>query len=62
MSIPAMAYKIQPVEAGGYQVELTHIPATHEIEDKELRIKTDLQDAADIVIPFRFIPVAPNPR
>ena len=60
--LPAMSYKIQPVEAGGYQVELSNIPATREIEDKELRIKTDLQGAADIVIPFRFIPLAPNPR
>ena len=59
--LPSMTYKIQPVETGGYQVELSNIPATREIEGKELRIKTDLQGAADIVIPFRFIPAAPNP-
>ena len=60
--LPSMAYKIQPVEAGGYQVELSNIPSTREVEGKELRIKTDLQDAADIVIPFRFIPATPNPH
>ena len=60
--LPAMSYKIQPVEAGGYKIELSNIPSTREIEGKELRIKTDLQDAANVVIPFRFIPAAPNPR
>ena len=60
--LPAMSYKVQPVEAGGYQVELSNIPSTREIEGKELRIKTDMQDAADIVIPFRFIPATPIPQ
>jgi hypothetical protein len=60
--LPSMAYKIQPVRAGGYQVELNNIPSTREVEGKELRIKTDLQGAADVVIPFRFIPATPNPR
>ena len=60
--IPSMTYKIQPVEAGGYQVELSNIPATREVEGKSVLIQTDLPGAADIVVPFRFIPAAPNPQ
>jgi hypothetical protein len=60
--IPSMTYKVQPVEAGGYQVELGNIPATSEVEGKTVRIQTDLQGAADIVIPFRFIRATPAPQ
>jgi hypothetical protein len=61
--ISSMSYKIQPVEAGGgYQVELSNIPSTREVEGKELHIQTDLPGAADIVIPFRFIPATPTSK
>ena len=60
--ISSITYKIQPVDGGGYQVELSNIPATRDVEGKTVRIQTDLPGAADIVIPFRFIPAAPNPQ
>lgn len=60
--LPSMTYSIAPVEAGGYQVELSNIPATREVEGKSVRIQTDLQGAADIIIPFRFTPAAPGPQ
>jgi hypothetical protein len=60
--IPSITYKVQPVEAGGYQIELSNIPATRDVEGKSVRILIDLPGAADIVIPFRFIQAAPNPQ
>jgi hypothetical protein len=60
--IPSVTYKVQPVEAGGYQVELSNIPATGDVEGKSVRIQTDLPGAADIVIPLRFIPATPAPQ
>ena len=58
--LPSMTYKIQPVDAGGYQVELGNIPATRDVEGKFVRIQTDLQGSADIIIPLRFIPATPS--
>ena len=60
--LPSITYKIQPVEAGGYQVELGNIPSTREVEGKSVRIQTDMPGAADIVVPFRFLPSAPAPQ
>jgi hypothetical protein len=62
MPVPSMTYKVQPVEAGGYQVELGNIPATREVEGKSVLIQTDLPGAANIVIPIRFIAAALNPK
>ena len=60
--IPSMTYNIKPVESGGYHVELGSIPATRDVEGKSVRIQTDLPGAADIVIPFRFVPATPTPQ
>ncbi len=58
--IPSMTYNITPEDAGGYRVEVGGIPSTVEVEGKSLRIRTDLPGAADIVIPFRFVPATPS--
>jgi hypothetical protein len=59
--LPSIQANIVPMDAVSCRIELSNIVAAPELEGKVLRIKTTMEGAQDILIPFRVLPSPATP-